>query len=327
MTRIRIVISPLLGWLALAGVPATVSRAQTNPAPARPAAAPAPAQAPTQAAPVVPGLDPARMNQILDAWAKKSQSTDSLHARFIREDYADDWQTKTRYSGAAFVKRPNLAYLNFDKMPDDPAGKPVPNERIICTGTDVYQFLTETKQVHVYPLPPEERARALEEGPLPFLFNMDAAKIKARYAIRLVGEKDNLFLIGIKPLTDQDREAFSLAYIWLDASKFQPTKIQLHDPSNPKNTKTYTFSEVGMNRTISDAYFDAKSQWQQVRPAGWDLVMHDLEGKPVAGAGVAAPAAGTAPAAGQRSASAPRPPAATAAQPAQPRAPVGLPRR
>jgi TIGR03009 family protein len=294
------------------------------PAAAAPAA-PAPAQAPP-----APIIDPARMDQVLNAWAKKTQSTDSLYAKFIREDYADDWQTKTRYSGSAFVKRPNLAYLNFDKLPDDPAGKPVPNERIICTGTDVYQFLTETKQVHVYPLPPEERQRALEEGPLPFLFNMDAAKVKERYAIRLIGERDNLFLIGIAPIQAQDREAFSVAYIWLDATKFQPTKIQLLDPSNKKNTKTYTFSEMSMNRTISDAYFDAKSQWQQVRPAGWDLVMHDVEGKPVAGSGGgAATKTTTAPPSGPgaRPSAAPRQPAATAAQPAAPRAAVGVPRR
>ncbi len=218
------------------------------------------------------------MNEILDLWAGKSHDTQSLKATFTREDFDETWESTNRFNGTAFVKRPNLAYLNFEKVVN---GKAVPSERIISTGPEIYQFLTETKQVHVYPLPAEEQKRAVEEGPLPFLFNMEAAKIRARYQIRLVNENKELYLIAIKPLQAEDRDAFSLAYIWLDRAKLQPTKIQLHDPANFKNTKTYVFRDIQVNAEIKDVFFDAKTQWQGVRSQGWDLVMHGPDGKPV----------------------------------------------
>jgi TIGR03009 family protein len=258
------------------------------------------------------------MEEILRDWEARSKSTKTLYAKFTRDDVIDDWDETTRYDGAAFLQSPNLAYLNFEKVAAD--GKKTFSERIVCTGDRVYQFLADSKQVHLYALSQEDRLKAMEEGPLPFLFNMNAANAKQRYRMGLLEENADLALVAIYPLQDVDREAFSRAYVWLNKGTFLPTKIQLMDPSNAKNSKTFKFSDVRRNVEVKPTYFDGLGQSRGVAQAGWDIVSHGPDGKPIASAvpkGAAPAAAPTAPAAaGTRPVRTGAAPAPGAAQPA-----------
>lgn len=275
------------------------------------AAAPAPAARPAAPAPAPARPDPKRMDGILDAWSQRSKTVKSLYARFTREDVVHAWQDRSKYDGQAYLMSPNLAYLNFEKVGED--GKPAPYERIVCTGDRVYHFMADSKQVHVYTLAQQERQRALEEGPLPFLFNMDAAQARLRYQMTLLQENEELYLIAITPLQKVDREAFSRAYIYLDRTRFLPTKIQLVDPNNGKDTKTFTIAVVQPNVKIAEAYFDAASQTRQVIQADkkWDIVEYNVAGEPIGKPPATAPASGATAAPG----AAVRRPAAAAAAP------------
>lgn len=287
---------------------ATASPAQAAQAPVAGAAAAQPAGA---AAALKP--DPRRMDAILEAWSKQSKTVQTLYARFTREDVVQAWQDKTRYDGTAYLKSPNLAYLNFEKFGED--GKSKPYERIVCNGSQVYHFLADNKQVHIYTLAEQERQRALEEGPLPFLFNMDADRARLRYQMTLLQENEELFLIAITPIQQVDREAFSRAYIYLDKKRFMPTQIRLIDPSNGKDSKTFSIVVVQPNIKVPDAYYDSSSQTRDVvQSAKWDVVEYGSDGKPVNGGRAAAgPPAQGAPA---------RQPSAAAAAPAARTGPV-----
>lgn len=306
MRRMRTLV--LVGTIG-AGLPA-VSEAQQAPSP-RPAAPSAAGTAPAQAAATRPAPDPRRMSELLVDWEARSKTTKTLYAKFTREDVIDDWDEKTQYDGAAFLQSPNLAYLNFEKLGAD--GKKTFNERIVCTGDRVYQFLADSKQVHMYALSQEDRLKAMEEGPLPFLFNMNAADANKRYRMQLIEENAELALIAIYPLQDVDREAFSRAYVWLNKSTFLPSKIQLMDPSNQKNSKTFRFSDVRRNIEVKPAYFDGLGQSRQVAQAGWDLVPHGPDGQPINRQATPGATAPTAP--GQVRTSAAPPASAPAAAP------------
>ena len=60
-------------------------------------------------------------------------------------------------------------------------------ETIVCGQNDVWQYLYEGKQIFIFPLAKGERQRALDEGPLPFLFNMKAKEAEERYEMSFDG--------------------------------------------------------------------------------------------------------------------------------------------
>ncbi len=162
------------------------------------------ARVPAQAgAAGAPGGKAARMQWLLKAWEGQSKKLKTLDVHINRIDLAPAWNEELRFEGRAVFKKPELAYLNFNKVkttkdakgkqvpvvnPKD--GKPVstPHETIVCTGREVWQYLHDLRQVFVYPLAKEERKRALDEGPLPFLFNMKAQEAERRYFLSLEGE-------------------------------------------------------------------------------------------------------------------------------------------
>ena len=57
-------------------------------------------------------------------------------------------------------------------------------EHWVCDGENVYEYRHDQKQMVVRPIPPAMRGKAIVDGPLPFLFGADAAKLKARYFMR-----------------------------------------------------------------------------------------------------------------------------------------------
>lgn len=299
----------LLCSLTSHAAPCLAQQARPRTAEAPPATAPrAATTAPAQKTAPSP-IDPRRMNEVLDRWAAKARQTTSLSARFDRLDVDGVWKEETRYQGMARLKSPDKVYLNFDKVLKS-GNKPEPNERIVCSGTDIYQFLPDTKQVHYYPLPPEERKRMTEEGPLPFLFHFDAAKARAEYDMSIRMEDEKHYVIQIKPLKPANRDSFAAAYVWLDKVELRPAQIRLFDAANPKNYKTYRFTEVQVNVSVPDSWFNGRAQWDQLRKAdpNWKVVMHDAQGQALDAQGrpIAQAAAASAPAPGGGAPGAPR---------------------
>ena len=94
------------------------------------------------------------------------------------------------------------------------------HERIICTGTEVWQYRCDTNQIFIYPLEKDVQQRALEEGPLPFLFNFKAAEAKKRYEMALVAEDAETFTIRIIPRLPIDQDSFKKAFVLLDRQLF-----------------------------------------------------------------------------------------------------------
>ncbi len=252
--------------LAMMGSTATAQQ-PARPQTGRPTAGarPAPAQGgnpapdPSQAQPR--GVDPAaaqEMETILQQWEQRSSLDKTLYAEFTRTDktttpgFADDL---IKFQGVALLQSPNLACIEFKRVQVDAKGQTLPNppfhERIVCTGNDVYHFYAPSKEVFVYPLDKDQRKRSIEEGPLPFLFNMKSADAKRRYYIELLQKKPTKdgspgAIIRIVPRIDIDQSEFSQAIVLLNLKTFLPEALQLYSP-NGKDTKTYIFSKVERN--------------------------------------------------------------------------------
>jgi len=259
----RRIAETLMTLVASAGITSAVFAQAPPPrrTPASPTAA-AKAADPAQAA-----AKRAEMERLLVLWEKQSARLTSLDVGFIRIDRSPAWNEKLEYHGRAYLQSPNLACLHFQKLDEKPGEKPklVEHERIVCTGKDVLQYDYETKQIFRFPLDKQERKKALQEGPLPFLFNMKAAEAKQRYGLTLLDENQKAYLIAIVPHNDNDREVFSKAFIQLSRTTFLPDRLTLLSP-NGKDTQDYRFSGIKANGEINQEFF------KPLVIKGWKLV-------------------------------------------------------
>jgi TIGR03009 family protein len=215
--------------------------------------------------------DQRKMDNLLAKWQEQSANIKTLDAKFTREDFSATFEEKTVYAGRAILKSPDLAFLDFQKISENgkAVNPPVAYEQIRCTGKEVFHYRNPTHQVFVYPLAKEDRKRALEEGPLPFLFNMRADEAKKRYNLVLHTETPTQYIIKIEPRVAIDREAFIRADVALDKNTFLPDALRLHAP-NGKDTQTYRFK--GDNLSVETNKRVNEKNFQGFEPAGWKLI-------------------------------------------------------
>ena len=133
-------------------------------------------------------------------------------------------------------------------------------------------------------MPEDDRERALEEGPLPFLFRMDVDAFKRRYQAVLKEETDRYYRLGIYPLHPVDREAFYVAALYLDKRTLLPLKISTLAP-NMKDTQDYVIKKVMLNDQlahVTDRTFSwtaETEQWARQQNPPWKIVRNPPPGQ------------------------------------------------
>jgi TIGR03009 family protein len=213
------------------------------------------------------------MDQLLQMWEGQSLKLQSLEVAIYRVDTSKAWGDEEHYQGHAVFRSPQLAYLDFRKVKlqfqPDPKAKekkiavPVKKnnkiestayETIVCTGQEVWHYRYDVKQIIIYPLDKDQRKRALEEGPLPFLFNMKAADAKRRYEMVLQAQDAEVYLVMITPLLQDDKDSFSRAWVYLDKTFLLPKRIFLLAPDR-NSSKDFRLSQIQANQPVKDRYF------------------------------------------------------------------------
>jgi TIGR03009 family protein len=221
-----------------------------------------------------PRPDPARMQALLKLWEGQSAKLKSLDVSLYRVDRDLAWGDEEHYLGHAAFQNPSLAYIDYRKVkmqaqPDPkvkgkkvfvPAKKKngefdsVPFETVLCTGAEVWDYRYDVRQIIVYTLDKDDRKRALEEGPLPFLFNLRAQDAEARYDMELRSEDQRGYLVMVKPKLQEDSAVFRTAFIWLDREFLLPTRIRLIAPDG-KSWQDFTLSKINPNQPIPARFF------------------------------------------------------------------------
>ena len=197
-----------------------------------------------------------KMDDLLGEWEIKSKKVKSLGVKYTRTDLSQLFGSKTIFVGEAKLQSPSSVYLDFYEVVDGKK-KGAFSERIVCDGKNVYQFLGPTKQVFVFPMDKDPEVKALNQGPLPFLFDMSVKKAKERYIMTLEEDSADAFIVKIIPKLQIDREEYSQALVKIDKKRFLPVAIRLWDPAG-KDTKTFSFTQDDLqaNVDISPKWFD-----------------------------------------------------------------------
>jgi TIGR03009 family protein len=281
-----ILMTPVVAVLAM-GFAAAVAQER---APVRPG--PGNSRRAAQEAQAAPRPDPARMEELLQLWAAQSNKLKTLEVSIYRIDRDLSWGEEEHYIGHAAFQSPELAFLDYRKVKlqvkADPKDKnkqvvvPMkkgnaldasPHETIVCSGEEIWHYQYPTKQITVWSLDKETRKRALDEGPLPFLFNMNASKAKQRYQMMLHSEDDKRYLVMLQPLLPEDKEMFSQAWLSLDKNYLLPTRIVLISPDG-KTHQDFVLSDITANKPVKASYFKGiplGKPWKVERNPGRDV--------------------------------------------------------
>jgi len=216
----------------------------------------------------------AYLDRVLNVWEQHSNGVKTFDCDFFRWVYDPvfgprnqpkhvDWG-KIKY---ASPDRGMFRVKKTQKGRDMVDVEPERAEHWVCDGKSVFEHNYAKKRLTEYKLPPELHGKAIEDGPLPFLFGANATKLKRRYFMRVItpqNVKDQIWLEA-HPRFQQDAANFRRAELILKAKDMSPFALQIFAP-NGKNHTVYQFENIVRNdplRILKGNPFQAST------PFGW----------------------------------------------------------
>lgn len=227
---------------------------------------PGEAQPPLAGAPfVLSGAEQAEMEQLLAAWEQQSNGTKRLETKFRRWHFdplaAPAGVHATWAEGAIKYGAPDMGLFRVDQLKffsgiveGKPTYKSVDGqfgEHWVCNGKELLEFDRSKKECRIQQLPPEMQGKDILESPLPFVFNLNSARIKERYWVRRVEAPAGLFVIEAHPKRQADRAQYLFVRIVINDKTFLPQALILYGPNFDPTTAAaydhYEFIDVERN--------------------------------------------------------------------------------
>jgi TIGR03009 family protein len=229
------------------------------------AALPAAAQQapPAQAAPA-PGA--ATLDGYLQRWEQEMQKVQTLSAQVTRidKDLVADKPEKLVGHAAYMKSGTGPSALNLAVLELRPDGKPEVKEKFVCTGTFLYQFLPDQKEIKVYELPKPKAGQVADDNLLSFLFGMKAEEFKRRYDLKLAKEDQYYVYVDVAPRAAADRSDFQRARVVLNKDSFLPRQLWFQHANG--NEVTWDIPKLENGARLDRRIFD-----QPALPPGWRL--------------------------------------------------------
>lgn len=241
-------------------------------------------------------MQQAYLDQVLNSWQQESGKVTIFQCPFERLEY-------NRAFGPGgnlplYVNKGELSYQKPDKgsfeitevrvwqpnqppangaQPGQPNGdwvvqKDAIGEHWVCDGQNVYEYSHRQKKLIVRPIPPELRGKAIVDGPLPFLFGAEAAKLKERYWMRAEQNQQspNTIFLSAQPKLAALAADYRQVDVMLDRAKMMPTAIQVHLPNGDRHVYNFDIANASVNTYLQRF----KSLFQApTTPWGWERVV------------------------------------------------------
>jgi TIGR03009 family protein len=226
-----------------------------------------------QQAPQTPATPAAADDKALDGhlakWEATMKKVETLGAQLTRIDKSLVYDQVQKLTGVAYYMKAgagptaqNLALLQMSVE-----GQKEPKEKYICTGTYIYQFWPDQKEIRYYKLPKPEPGQASEEenNLLSLLFGMKADDAKRRYELRLDKEDANYIYVSIAPRSAADKADFQRARLVLNKSNYMPRQLWFEHAN--RSTTLWDIPNLQVGMAMDRRTFDAPQA-----PQGWKLV-------------------------------------------------------
>jgi TIGR03009 family protein len=221
------------------------------------------AQQPQPAQPPPAAADAAaqKLDTYLKQWEKAMLAVNSLAASLERIEVSATWKTKKTFTGWAAYLKPNRAML---EMVDKEKPKEVA-EKIVITGSYIYQYAMAEKEVRIHQLPPAKQGQVTEDSFLSFLFGMKAEEARRRYDLNLTKEDQWYVYVEIVPRTKEDKTAFLKARLVLHKDTFLPAQLWFVQANNDE--VVWNIPQIQNKANLDPRRFEAPEI-----PAGWKTV-------------------------------------------------------
>lgn len=236
----------------------------------------------------------AEVDQILAMWEKASNQIKTFKCDFERWDYDPVFGPggdvpMTKNTGEISYAQPDKGLYRINEIrrynPDAQEWEvqsEEPGEHWVCDGEAVYEFDGKKKQLIVRKLPAHLQGKAIADGPLPFLFGAEAAKLKARYFIRISEITPNQIWLEVFPRWQRDAADFQRVELILDRTEFLPTALRVHQP-NGKNRTVYMFEAA--NAQVNNPLAKIINFFRPpIAPLGWQKIIEEVPQAPPAAA-------------------------------------------
>jgi TIGR03009 family protein len=265
-----------------AAYPPQDPRAQGIPGQGPPLAGPPAAGQPIQgppvrnAAPQAPFVlsppEAAALDNLLNDWEKRNKEIRVLESKFYR------WKYDAVFGNGTKPPPPDEGELRFSapdkgKMLID-AKDPKQSEQWVCDGKSIYQFDYPRKLVTEYVMPQELQGTRIVDGPLPFVFGVEAQKLKDRFFMRIITPRDvqNEVWLEAYPRHQQQAADFSKVQVILQISgpmkALLPYAIQMYSP-NGKDRTVYQLQNPRINPRGGWFPIPGSDWWNPSIPFGW----------------------------------------------------------
>lgn len=215
----------------------------------------------------------AQLNAVLQQWELQSDKVNTLDSKFTRDEFDPVFKTNKRSEGYLRFKKPDKGVYKIEG--ED-------GEHWICDGISIYEYNHQQKLVVERRLPKQLQGKAIVDGPLPFIFGAKAAKLKARYFMRLAIPKDaeeqqrraqaGQIWIEAYPRFQKDAANFSRADLILKQDTMLPLAIRITLPGGKKTTD-HIFKDSKVNGFWNNFVNEIKPSV----PFGWKMVQAQPE--------------------------------------------------
>ena len=226
-----------------------------------------PPAAPAAAAPAAPPAADKALDEHLDKWEAAMKKVETLGAQLTRTDKDPTWDQVQRLTGVAYYMKTgsgpsaqNLALLELKLE-----GQKEPKEKFICTGTFIYQFMPEQKEIRYYEMPKPKPGQVAEDNLLSLLFGMKAEDAKRRYELKLAKEDTYYIYVDIAPRSAADKSDFQRARLVLNKSNYLPRQLWFEHAN--KSEVMWDIPNLNVGMRLERKHFDAPQA-----PPGWKLV-------------------------------------------------------
>ncbi len=218
---------------------------------------------PPAAPPAPTGLGPAKnqLDAVLLQWEKEMGAVQSLAAQLQRTTLNRVFNSTDVAEGSAKYLKPNKALLELRKKGDAQVF-----EKLVFTGTFIFEFRPQQKVIVVHDAPPAKPGQVADDNVMSFVFGMKAEEAKRRYEMTLQKPEDpNYFYVAIQPRFPQDKDEFIMARLVLLKRNYLPRQFWYVQPN--KNEVTYDILQIepnGKNVAATDFL-------QPKEPPGWKM--------------------------------------------------------
>jgi TIGR03009 family protein len=212
---------------------------------------------------------PTALDRHLLGWEAAMVKVQQLTAQLARIEKDNTFNKSVKYVGKAQYLKTGTGKtaLNLARLKMWPDGKTEDEfrDQFICTGTYLYQYWPDTKEIRAYELPEKKAGQVADDNFLSFLFGMKAEEAKKRYDLKLAKEDDWYVYIDVVPRNNADKADFTRARVVLNKGSYLPRQLWFEQPNGSE--VTWDIPRLDDKTKVERAIFDAPRA-----PAGWKIV-------------------------------------------------------